>query len=389
MKFTSSSSTDTEVPVSHSRPHPSPDSSIRPSPSPSPNPSASPPSHSSRYSHLSSLELLSGIQSARQQEKRILADLLHYLLEIERRKAHLDWGYSSLFVFLTEGLGYEKASAYRRLEALRAMRELPEIEGKLLSGALSLSTLGQVRQVIRHEEKTLARSLPISEKRELFAQVEGRSQSEAERVLVEARPAAMRAIQDRARRSVGDRPLPGHRWELRIEISEQSYARWEKLKDLRSQACFERSGESLLDWLIELGLERADPERRERRRQVRREKRGNPVKVKSSETQEPRSSKLEGLKRSELEARPSPSSEPTSSAAEPPSFRLLRDQVFRRDGGSCAHVSAITGRRCSSRHALEIDHVWPRSRGGSDSLGNLRVLCDSHNRGRTLNPRSS
>ena len=108
----------------------------------------------SRYHALESPSLLTGVQSARQEEKRVLTDLLHYLLEIERRRVYLDWSYGSLFTFLTEGLGYENASAYRRLSAVRAMRELPEIEQKLNEGSITLSTLCQVQRVIRHEEKS-------------------------------------------------------------------------------------------------------------------------------------------------------------------------------------------------------------------------------------------
>src|SRR5688500_3328425 len=99
----------------------------------------------SRYVGLESRELLSGVKGAREKERQVLLDLLHYLLEIERRRAYLVWGYSSLFVVLTDGLGYEKASAYRRLLALEALRSMPEIEDKLTDGSLSLSTVCQVQ----------------------------------------------------------------------------------------------------------------------------------------------------------------------------------------------------------------------------------------------------
>ena len=46
-------------------------------------------------------------------------------------------------------------------------------------------------------------------------------------------------------------------------------------------------------------------------------------------------------------------------------------QVFTRDGGKCT--------LCGSTHALEVDHIIPKAKGGPDTLENLRLLCRSCN----------
>lgn len=56
----------------------------------------------------------------------------------------------------------------------------------------------------------------------------------------------------------------------------------------------------------------------------------------------------------------------------------VRDQVYTRDGGSCAYV-APDGTRCASTKGLQIDHIKPFANGGGHELSNLRLLCAAHN----------
>jgi 5-methylcytosine-specific restriction endonuclease McrA len=65
-----------------------------------------------------------------------------------------------------------------------------------------------------------------------------------------------------------------------------------------------------------------------------------------------------------------------------------RDAVFARDKGRCTYVGS-NGERCAATHYLQIDHVIPYARGGTNVLGNLRLLCERHNKKeaeRTLGP---
>jgi 5-methylcytosine-specific restriction endonuclease McrA len=57
----------------------------------------------------------------------------------------------------------------------------------------------------------------------------------------------------------------------------------------------------------------------------------------------------------------------------------VRDEVWRRDGGQCAFVGS-TGRRCVSRHQLELHHLAPFAMGGPSTAANLALRCRAHNR---------
>ena len=77
-------------------------------------------------------------------EREVLVQLLHHLKEIDNRKLYSDLGYSSLFVYMTKGLGYSESAAGRRIQAARLLRSHPEIETKIENGSLNLTNLNQV-----------------------------------------------------------------------------------------------------------------------------------------------------------------------------------------------------------------------------------------------------
>ncbi len=60
----------------------------------------------------------------------------------------------------------------------------------------------------------------------------------------------------------------------------------------------------------------------------------------------------------------------------------VRRQVWQRDGGRCSYVDRETGRRCNSRHLIEMDHILPYALGGNSDPGNVRLLCGVHHRHR-------
>ena len=64
----------------------------------------------------------------------------------------------------------------------------------------------------------------------------------------------------------------------------------------------------------------------------------------------------------------------------------VKRQVWQRDGGRCSYLDRRTGRRCNSRHLIEIDHILPYALGGGADPENLRLLCHAHHRHRHEDP---
>lgn len=51
--------------------------------------------------------------------------------------------------------------------------------------------------------------------------------------------------------------------------------------------------------------------------------------------------------------------------------KAMRAEVYERDGFACV--------KCGSNYLLTLDHIFPWSLGGEDTIDNLRVLCRSCN----------
>ena len=58
----------------------------------------------------------------------------------------------------------------------------------------------------------------------------------------------------------------------------------------------------------------------------------------------------------------------------------VRRHVWLRDGGRCCYRDPLSGRRCTSSHLLQIDHLLPVAEGGGPEPSNLVLLCFAHHR---------
>ena len=54
----------------------------------------------------------------------------------------------------------------------------------------------------------------------------------------------------------------------------------------------------------------------------------------------------------------------------------VRRLVWQRDQGRCCYRDPISGRRCTSAHLLQLDHLLPVAQGGGADPENLRLLCE-------------
>src|ERR1700722_1552615 len=127
------------------------------------------------FNTVSNSELLTQIRLDASQERHAGLSVIHQLREIYRRRLHVELGYPSLHKFCMEDLKYSSGSAARRIAAMEALEDLPELETQIAGGELTLANLSQIQDFCRRNEKS------VDEKKEILEQCSGLSQREGEK----------------------------------------------------------------------------------------------------------------------------------------------------------------------------------------------------------------
>lgn len=276
--------------------------------------------------------LINDLKTMVTQERKVLTEILHYLREVERRRLFLERGYASLFAFVTEELGYSEAAAYRRIQAMKLIQDLPEVEEKIESGKLSLTVASQLRHFI-HKKANVS----IEEKRDLIQQLEGTSARACEKKLIQMSP-------EEALPKEKTRAISEEKTVIQFVANQKLMRKIEKLKSLLSHQNIEGRYDQLFEKAVDMALERLDPEKREERREKK---------------------KLTSAPKLEMKGRYI--------------SKGVRDQVWLNAKGRCQYRDKLTGKACGSQYMLEMDHLKPYALGGSHTLDNLQLLCRNHN----------
>jgi len=116
------------------------------------------------------------------EERKITAQVLEHLRQIEQHKVFAEWGYPSLFEFCVKELGYSESAAQRRISSMRLMREIPELKLAIEEGELSLTAISQVQQLFREKNYT------TEDKREILKTLHGKTTREVEQLLATIHP---------------------------------------------------------------------------------------------------------------------------------------------------------------------------------------------------------
>jgi hypothetical protein len=95
--------------------------------------------HHDNVRSLTDTELLGRLSDLVRQSRRVEAELIAHMGEVDARRLYLRQAAASMFVYATRVLHLSEAEAYLRITVARAAREHPALLARLASGELHLS----------------------------------------------------------------------------------------------------------------------------------------------------------------------------------------------------------------------------------------------------------
>lgn len=274
---------------------------------------------------LTDIALLKDTKTLASEYREVTAKLLHHLKEIEERKLYSELGYSSLFKYVVVELGFDEASAVRRIKAASLLKEMPQIEDKIESGELTLSNISKAVDIFRQNEIT-----DIEKKVEIIGCIENLSARNCDKTLLE----------------LTDKELPPPRREIKpitktlnlltVTITDDGADLLKELKGLLAHR--KLSQENLFEIIFTKAKEKIEVER---------------------------------FKTESKSKKSSSESSRNVSAAD-------RRDTYLRDK-KCV--------KCGSSYALQLEHQKPFALGGKTTTTNLKILCRNCNQRARINQR--
>lgn len=320
---------------------------------------------------LSDDDLLRRLSALLRDSRRVEAELIAHIGEVDERRLYAREATSSMFAYCTERLHLSEGEAYLRIQVARATRKHPVLLDMLTDGRLHLSGIGRLAPhlTVSNADELLKRAIDRSKREieELVAELQPRPDVSASVRKLPARPApelrpdevGVRSREssqselrpDAVEGSVGDRsrpapiqPLAPERYKVQFTASGEFREKLERLQALMRTSVPDGDLAAVLEAAVSEKLQRLEAKR-------------------FGKTKKPRKTLAQTDTRAVSRNVPA----------------AVRRTVHARDGGRCSFVDA-QGRRCRARKHLEFHHHdYPYGRGGDHRPGNIRLMCRAHN----------
>ena len=316
------------------------------------------------------------------QENKLNHDILLHLVEVDRRRLYLEMAYPSLFEYLTLGIGFSAASAQRRIDAARLMRQIPEVADQINAGAVSMVQISKIQAASRLLKKR-GSVVTLENKKSLLNEVQNKTVRETELIIAQRLDLPVITLEKSIRQK--DESV-----RMEITFTKDEIEKIESAKALLSHSLGDGSFKDMVLYLADRVIVQKT------KLKDRRNETNSPAGPISSEkayvTDSDFKREADVLKREKRNIKNSKFNSTITTKVKPistyqpgvPSQQKnvsakIKKIIFNRDR-CCQYQDPLSGKKCGSQYFLEVDHIKPRWISGSHVQDNLRILCSSHNK---------
>ncbi len=360
---------------------------------------------------ISNHELLNRVEKLSRTERKITHFILCHLVEVETRRLHLDLGYTSLFRYMTVHLHYSEDAAYRRIQAARLLKKMPQLEKAIEVGEVNLTQLQQVQKCLNKEIEQ-GHKITIQQTEKVLEQIQNKSSFETQKILAVEFNLPIQQVESL-------KPQRDDSVRIEFTLNVEQMQKLQQAKELLSHVLPNPTWAELIAYLAttqiekRLGKVKVETEFRENQKEnevhiskTKNEITSTPIENSSvsllMKTTEDKKATVDNeaiankkaieIKKTTVDQKPMPNkknntNKGTSKDSEPSSLKnnhrphikiTTRRALLKRAQHQCEYVHAATG-RCPSKFLLQVDHQKPLALGGSNIFSNLRILCQQHN----------
>jgi hypothetical protein len=318
------------------------------------------------FKSLKDTELMDQFKNLVDRENRLTAEIVDYIKEISTRRLYLK-NHSSLFDFLTKEMGYSNASAQRRIDAAKMMKDLPQTKVALASGELNLSQAAMVEQMFRFKKKQdPGCELTMEDKARCLDAIKNKTTENSQQAL--CAELDIKPIVKEKKRLQQDESV-----RLEITLNKDQMAIIQRAREVLSHSLPGATNAELFTYLAEFLIQKRDPlVKKPAKRTAKSQASAAEVEGAVPENRGSDPAVVAATSASEVPVPASPNIRRKLSAA------TLR-AVHQRDV-CCQWRDRETGEICGTRFQTQADHIQPLWAGGSDKLENMQILCAAHNR---------
>ena len=280
------------------------------------------------------IQLVVELKSLIRKEHEIGLEIVELLKLVEKKREYLQRGYSSLYEFCIKELGMSDSQAYTRVTVLKALDRDATLITPFKTGELKPTQICEAVRTFKKVSVITDEKVTLREQSEIFDSLKGKTREETKKILKEKFSDVLPQTE-----------------KIILELTPEILEKLKSFKATHSHKLKTHTHEEALELLLEMTSPKPEKPTTQK----------SPKENLTVTSQSDNNSAEKKINSRYIQAD-------------------IKRQLFKIAENQCQYIDPETGRRCTCKHHLQVEHKIPFSQGGSSAdIDNLEILCANHN----------